>query len=614
MNKYFELLVKWTDISIVSVKKCKYCNNDFWLLDIEKKLYDKEGFKYPEQCSECTFKLLFSSLNDRHLYIREDTEKKNKLISILSENYEWDVFEVNRYKDYLTDDYALMFWQEISDDIFWNFSLLYEKFPKPSRLTFPELENGEYSSHSGWAKNVYLSYCIFTDCEDIYYSFRVLWWCKDVFNSDNIVTSTNVYYSSTIWTSHWISYCNTVVDSSNLLFCREMANCTECIFCCNQVNKKYMIYNVEYSREEYSKIKEDIFSRIKKYKDFLFLQDKYENFLESNLIVQSMDTNNCDRVVWETTYNSSNSVNVFICNWLEKCANIMNWGDSSDDVISDIYSSVELWERCQNSIWCSSFGVDTYNVFFSKYVTESSNIYYSIDVENSKEIMFSVWIRNKKYCIFNKVYEKKEYFKFKEEIINKLKKENKWWDFLWFDMSLYPYNDTLAYDFFKVHKVIDIDWNEVIINENTSWIVRLLWKNFITDAILDLWWEKINIKWRTKNKEINIPENMDSINVSDLPDIEEVGDSILEKVIICEKTWRPFRIVKKELDFLKKKWFPLPRIHHEERIDYLINVRPTWRFYEWTCDNCDIEVLTVFNEKQKCRVYCQDCYKNIMYK
>ena len=189
MNKYFELLTKWTGIKIITIKKCKYCLDDFALFDLEKKLLDNHGFKDTMQCSTCTFRMLNSYLNDRHLYIREDSESGKNIISILSSDYKWKVIEAKNYNKLLFDDLWLKFWRDISDNIFLDFKNLYENFPKPSRLIYPWLENAEYSSHVWWAKNLYLSYCVFTDCEDIFYSKKIVWWVKNTYNSYNITTS-----------------------------------------------------------------------------------------------------------------------------------------------------------------------------------------------------------------------------------------------------------------------------------------------------------------------------------------------------------------------------------------------------------------------------------------
>lgn len=146
-------------------------------------------------------------------------------------------------------------------------------------------------------------------------------------------------------------------------------------------------------------------------------------------------------------------------------------------------------------------------------------------------------------------------------------------------------------------------------------IVKLFWNDFISDAELDLWWKKIKIKWRTRNKEVNIPENVETIESYNLQqNIDNIWEDIINKVIICEETWRPFRIIKQELDYLKKNGFPIPRIHQENRINKIFLDRPKWQMFIWICDKCSKETLSVFKNKQKHKVYCADCYKEFMYK
>ena len=230
--------------------------------------------------------------------------------------------------------------------------------------------------------------------------------------------------------------------------------------------------------------------------------------------------------------------------------------------------------------------------------------------------MFCIWLKSKKYCILNKEYSKEEYFKEKGNLIKKLKSQNKRWDPIWFDLSLYPYNDTWSYDIFGINKVIYPDNSEEIIDKNSTWVVRLESRDFISNAILDLWWsEKIDIKWRTKNKEVNISNSLETINSEDLPNIDTVTEDILEKVIICQDTWRPYKILKQELDYLKKKWLPLPRIHHEARMDKLFSIRLKWELILWICEKCNCETLTVFKKKPDyCKsIYCTECYKSYMY-
>jgi len=80
--------------------------------------------------------------------------------------------------------------------------------------------------------------------------------------------------------------------------------------------------------------------------------------------------------------------------------------------------------------------------------------------------------------------------------------------------------------------------------------------------------------------EINIPKNMQSIAVWQLPDnIKDVGEDILDKIILCEKTWRPFRLQKGEYEFYKKYLLPIPRVHPDVRFQERFEERPERNLY-----------------------------------
>jgi hypothetical protein len=64
-----------------------------------------------------------------------------------------------------------------------------------------------------------------------------------------------------------------------------------------------------------------------------------------------------------------------------------------------------------------------------------------------------------------------------------------------------------------------------------------------------------------------------------LPSIADVDDTIFKKAIVCKATGRAFRLVKQELDYLKKLQFPLPIYHNEYRVQQLMDERPTLDLY-----------------------------------
>ena len=86
---------------------------------------------------------------------------------------------------------------------------------------------------------------------------------------------------------------------------------------------------------------------------------------------------------------------------------------------------------------------------------------------------------------------------------------------------------------------------------------------------------------------INIPENAQTVKAHDLPEsIKDVGDDILNKVIICEVSGKPFRIIKPELEFYRKHNLPIPRKHPDQRHLERMQLRNPRKLRDRKCAKC----------------------------
>lgn len=614
MNKKIQLLSSQSNITVVTTSNCKYCKEEYPLYDIEKEALDKQWFSYPDFCPSCRFKLLYTFLNDRHLYRRKDSVTNEPLISTMSEFSEGPIIEAKRYKQLMADDFGIEYGREITEDIFKEFRGLYSTIPKASRMIYPWLENAEYASHVWRSSHVYMSFCVFVGCEHIYNSFRVLGECKYVFSSINVHNgSQNIYQSRMVNNSSDVAFSSNIKDSSYITLCRNMSNCSECFLSCNQVNKSYMIWNKQYDKETYMKQKKLIMKELAQREKFDKIVELYTSFLEKNLIEPAVNIQNCENVTGDNMYYSQRCVNAYMWIGNQECVNTILTGNHESEKMVRIINSVESGQNCTNVIWSCSFWQETTNVFFVIWSTASRNCRYWIDLANCEECLFCISLQNKKYCILNKQYEKEEYFRKKQKIIADLQEKSLWWSFIPWSMSTFPYNDTVAYDFFKVQKVVNSDWTELVIDPHASWVVTLASDKFISDATLDMGGEKIPIKWRTQTKEVNVPEWTQTIQTKDMPNIHEVSDAILAKAIICKKTWRPFRIIKQEFDYLRKKWLPLPVLHNEVRVQDLINERPTFQLHISSSDKSWEDVLSVYPQKGQYKIYETREYRDHMY-
>ena len=92
-------------------------------------------------------------------------------------------------------------------------------------------------------------------------------------------------------------------------------------------------------------------------------------------------------------------------------------------------------------------------------------------------------------------------------------------------------------------------------------------------------------------------------------DIKDVDDGILEKVIVCETTGKPFRIIKQELEFYRKHDLPLPTKHPYQRLIERFAMKTPFRLWQYPCAKCGKETYTSYDPALKLTVYCEECYK-----
>jgi hypothetical protein len=104
------------------------------------------------------------------------------------------------------------------------------------------------------------------------------------------------------------------------------------------------------------------------------------------------------------------------------------------------------------------------------------------------------------------------------------------------------------------------------------------------------------------------------IRASQLPDaIDDIPDDILNWAVLCERTERPFRIVKQELSFYRKMRLPIPHLHPEERHKERLQRRHGRLLWQRTCAKCGKGIQTTYAPERPEIVYCEECYLKEVY-
>jgi len=425
---------------------------------------------------------------------------------------------------------------------FENFSNLEKNNYFPSRITFNEGDNTDYADMVIWVQNVYLSYWIVHNCENIIYwvsvkdnCTNILNWCMVIDNTENCYTVFWVVNSYKIFYSRYISNSNNIWFSTNLIWC------SECIFCNNLDNQSYCIKNKKYDKESYFIEKEKILKSHKNYSNYYKSLDKI------------WVNNNNKNISGSYLINCENLKDSYNCYWVENGQNIMLvWSEVWNKNMYDVFQAGSpSWDDMYWVCWAWSWAQ---NIFNCCNVSWWTNVFYSLHMQNSSYCIWCIGLKNKSYCILNKQYTKEEWNIMADKIFSSMEKNWTLWDFFPWNINPFYFNDTMA---------------------------KILW-GFSKESAVKDWY-----MWRDEEIKVDIPEWSDVIFTSPQPsplsgegeasksiqDFQghdkswnwKINPEILKKVIKDEK-WNYYRIVKMEYNFLVKHSLPLPEIHWMDRM------------------------------------------------
>jgi len=428
-------------------------------------------------------------------------------------------FEKNR--DALVND---IFEYDFEETFFENFRKLFMSIDMFHICHYWENVNCDFWESVLNGKNVYLSFGIISDCENIWYSVSIKDNCQAVFNSIMVQQSQYTYCTSDISESYNVFYSRYIGNSNNIWFSTNLVGCSECIGCDNLDNEKYCINNIQYEKAEYLRLKDEI------------LKDK-EGFLKKYQDLK-LGWNNigCENVVWNALFNCfdvDDSMHSFNTKWgknLIFCGWAL-WVEEAYDICGG-------WSPTARHIYGVAW-VNGEHVYCGSHII-GSHIFYSYYLENCSYCIGCVWLKNKQYCILNKQYSKDDWHRMADKIFSQMEMDWVLWEFFPGELNPFYFNDTMA---------------------------TILW-DFTKDEVTEKWY-----LWREQEIKTDIPEWSDIIQTSDLDRYQwydtdknwKINPDILSKVIVDEK-WNYYRIVRMEYDFLMKHALPLPEIHWIDRM------------------------------------------------
>ncbi len=548
---------------------CVQCSQAFEIMKDDEKFLELFQVSAPKTCPDCRLQRRLCERNPRNLYYRKCDLTGKQIISQYHIDQPFPVYEVDAWSgdgwDALT--YGRDF--DFSRPFFEQFAELKTVVPHLALFNTPgTMENSDFNNCTAYLKNCYL--IAESDyVEDSYYS-------NIIKNSKNVVDCSVCYDSELCYECIDCIACNRLLfsrecqNSSDSFFLQYCQSCRDCIGCINQQQKQYMIFDKQYSKEEYEEHRNNF--RLDTRNGIQALAKQCADFFLSQPH-RALVTKNNEDSLGDHVYNSRRAFQCFnvkdaedcrYCSQLtlgtKNCMDFYSWGDKCELV----YQSASCGDRCYSVRFCSNCITVT-------------NTDYCYECTGSDHLFGCISVQRKKYCILNKQYTKEEYEALMPKIIAHMKKTGEWGEFFPMSLCSYAFNETAAMDQFPLTKK-DV--------EKRGW----------------RWYEEEQKGERYMGEEVALPDSID-----------EVSDDITTKILRCSVTKKPYKIIPQELAFYRLMYLPLPdKSPHQRHRERQVKRSP-YKLYERTCAKCSNTIQTTYAPDRPEIVYCEHCYLETVY-
>ena len=585
-------------------KNCQNCKKDFVIEPDDFLFYEKMKVPAPTFCPQCRARRRFAARDFRVMYKRKCDWSGEDIFSIFPQSSPYKVYErgvwwsdkwdaIEYGQDY---DFSRPFFEQLKE--------LSLKVPQPSQTTW-SLVDSEYCAGSNNMKNCYLAF-VCTFCEDCMYSSLI----NNTKNSLDVTrteSSDGCYESFGLIKSYKTFFSSDCEDCVDVWFSKNLQGCMNCVGCANLRNKQYHIFNQPYSKGEYEKkLLEFDFGSFQNLEKFA---KQVEEFFSKNIVRYDHGKHNSN-VSGDYINNSKNVRDSYYVIGGEDCRYVQYLMTPSTKDCMDF----SLWGQNSELMYeVSSSGQDSSRIKLSyRTYIGSRECTYCMQCSSSSNIFGCVGLQKKQYCILNKQYTKEEYEALIPKIIehmntmpynNKKGIAYKYGEFFPPELSIFSYNDTLAFSHFPITK-------EDALAEGYSW---------------------------------NDPEEKDykiTFEAGLIADhIKDVTDQILSEAIGCahkgqcsDRCTSAFRITKQELNFYRSNNIPIPRLCHNCRHAKRVKNKNSLNLWHRKCDcngqkasngiyqnqtrhshgenKCSNEFETPYTLDSSEIVYCEQCYNS----
>jgi len=552
-----------------------WCKKQFEVNDDDRVMLQKFDIdREPDQCPNCRHdhRRMFSPILRFHR--RKSDRSGEPILSIFHPRHTFPVYAV---KEWWSDDWDALSYGRAFDfhqPFFGQFAAFYQCVPKMANNN-ENAENCEYSYSCGNAKNVYYSRTVHRS-EDVYYSQYVTGYNRSLCDCLVCQRSSFLYECVLCFNCSSSTYLMRSTNCGDCHFSTDLVGCTDCLFCNNLRNKALHVDNQPVSREEYLRIKAQVFTG-----QYSVLQQNLDHFAAVYLrtIWKNLNNMNSEKCVGDNLTNCMNCYQCFNCVNTQDARYCCRLTPSEKCVSSMDISSGGIGELLYN---CVGLGGGNYFMRMCLNCRLCSHLTYCADCYSTKDCFGCVGLRNKRYCILNTQYSKGEYETLVPRIIEHMRKTT----------LRPPQADSAGQEW---GEFFPIALSPFVYNEGNNLEEHPLKK----DEVLRRGWQ-----WQEETEETPVGTSM-----NDWPmDISNVSDTITAQVFTCSVSKKQYKIVPKELAFYRSLKLPIPHEHPDVRMarrrmiltPYVLCTRP--------CMKCKKEVETTYQPSRPEIVYCEECY------
>lgn len=552
-----------------------WCGKAFEVADEDLAFYDKispvfAGQKYPipapTLCSDCRFQRRLAWRKEHFLKSRTCDSCKKSIISIHAADAPFPVYCLQCWWSDAFD--PLVYGREVDLDrpFLGQFGEMMQSVPQITMMNDNGIgsENCEYTQDFAFGKNCYLitgawelQDCYYCDCNCL--KSRHLFDCHAVHFSELVYES---LASQHLYRCAFMNHCD---NCNECFFGTDLKGCKDCLGCINLRQKRFCIFNEQFSEEEYRKRVTSF--RLDTSDGLRHFRQRYVQWI-LGFPRKCFHQVNCENCVGDDLFNCKDVVNGFQFDAAEYCKFVIH-GDAPKNCYD-----VSQTGRPE---WCYEGATpdNSYATHFTTWCWKDKNVLYSDNCHSCEHLFGCIALKRKKYCILNRQYTKDEYERLAGKIIERMTADGQWGEFFPMAMSPYFYNETAAQEYFPLTK--------------------------------ERVWE-MSLRWRDEDTRSYKPQTCV------VPDaIADVPDTLTQEVLACGTCRRNFKILPQELAFYKDIRLPAPDTCYECRYMERMRLRNPRHLWNRQCAKCQKAIETTYAPDRPEIVYCEECYLKEVY-